>query len=182
VQCNSDVCLVSLAHHVPVTNTSFAGVAEGNELCKGHLHETASLAVLTTSNLAELAGKLVEELHLPHFIHARKHGTGKPEIAWGGEERRDEWERDGWEREYPWHTASGQPNDCDGAGSEPCVFVGPGGRWFDFACGPKTADGTTPGPEITWGEERSMFQIHPLCIVKAGRVAAKQEGGGRDEL
>ena len=49
-------------------------------------------------------------------------------------------------------------------GSEPCVFVGPAGRWFDFACAAKTA-GTTPGPEITWGGARRMYDLEALCMV-----------------
>ena len=46
---------------------------------------------------------------------------------------------------YPWDEASSQPNDCDGPDTEPCIFVGPHGKWFDFACEQKTAAGTTPG-------------------------------------
>ena len=49
------------------------------------------------------------------------------EIEWGGVVG-DEWEGD-----YPWDEVSGQPNDCDGVDTEPCIFVGPEGKWFDFA-------------------------------------------------
>ena len=85
----------------------------------------------------------------------------EPELASPSTQGADE-----WGGEYPWDTRSGQPNDCDGPGSEPCIFVGPGGHWFDFACGPKPAvAGATPGPEITWGDTRRMFSIRPLCSV-----------------
>jgi len=56
----------------------------------------------------------------------------------------------------PWHHDSGQPNDCDGPGTEPCMFMGPHARWFDFACAPKTKfinskgveETPTQGPEV----------------------------------
>ncbi|GMH52327.1 hypothetical protein TL16_g01209 [Triparma laevis f. inornata] len=175
-RCDDSTCLVSLARHVEVEpDHSFPGVEEGNELCRGYLHQTASLASLSSKGLAKMATEIVEELRLPHFLNARKFGTGFSTIRWGSATTEDE-----WNDAYPWDDVSGQPNDCDGPGSEPCVFIGPKGRWFDFACNPKRAVGTTPGPEITWGEVREMFDIYSLCQVSVDFFGTG--GGGKEEL
>ncbi|GMH93404.1 hypothetical protein TrVE_jg14348 [Triparma verrucosa] len=159
-RCNDEICLVSLGRHIEAgADHSFPGVEEGNELCRGYFHQTSSLASLTNKELARMAAEIAEELRMPHFLDARKYGMNKPTIRWGSPTTEDE-----WNNEYPWDDVSGQPNDCDGPGTEPCIFIGPRGKWFDFACNPKRSEGTTPGPEITWGE-REMFDIAPLCQV-----------------
>ena len=50
------------------------------------------------------------------------------------------------------------------------------GLGFHFACAPKRSVGMTPGPEITWGENREMFDIFPLCAVAVEHF--KMEGVG----
>merc|ERR1711865_248162 len=68
---------------------------------------------------------------------------------------------------WPWHVESGQPNDCDGPGTETCMFIGPHGRWFDFACAPKVANretGVTAGPEVVWEDGvKREYNVNPLC-------------------
>ena len=143
-------------------------VARG--VCKAGLGVDAELATLQNPRLAKLAKEVVDETKKPHWISGFE-TAGVPIIDWGSGIA------DGWKgAPYPWDTASGQPNDCDGPGTEPCIFVGPGGNWFDFAWQTKVDEGTTPGPEITWDGNRAMYNIHPLCVVESnGTIAMREE-------
>ena len=78
-----------------------------------------------------MAKEIVEAVGEPHFILGKEF-AGEVKIDWMDDEGEDE-----WGGQYPWDSGSGQPNDCDGPGTEPCIFVGPGGRFFDFACNRK---------------------------------------------
>jgi alpha-ketoglutarate-dependent taurine dioxygenase len=165
------LCLISLAQWVEYNGTDFASINEARELCKYAIHETADLAVLPTRELAYMAAELVAETNVPHWIFGTE----------DAESKRIEWitlmhspgapassfailVEDDFVGDYPWDGPSGQPNDCDGPGSEPCIFVGPYGNWFDFACEKKTSG----GPEITWTDgTRKMYQLYPLCIVNS---------------
>lgn len=164
------VCLVSLADWVGYEEASgkFHSNAEASGTCKAALSLDAALATLHNPHLASLARQVVEETKKPHWIHGVE--TAVVTVVNWGEGFIDE-----WNTAYPWDSASAQPNDCDGPGTEPCIFVGPSGNWFDFACQPKVAEGTTPGPEITWDGQRSMYNIHPLCVVPYNTT-------GHDEL
>jgi alpha-ketoglutarate-dependent taurine dioxygenase len=159
---------------------TFLSHAEARRMCKFAVDERAELAVLSSPRLAAAAAELVEASGVPHWVGGREDAE-RPGIAWAlghsgaDPERavRDEWPMDaeGKRRAYPWHAPSGQPNDCDGPGSEPCMFVGPEGAWFDFACARKTKEGTTPGPEVTWSDGvRRMYNLYPLCQVPAERL------------
>ena len=179
-RCSDQLCLVSLARWTQYIDDGrglFASLAESRELCKYALHASADLVELPTKALAAMAAELVAETAVPHWILGTENASN-PTIEWpnqrgGGP---DEWGDGG----YPWHEESGQPNDCDGQDSEPCIFVGPEGRWFDFACDRKTAEGTTPGPEITWTTGvRKMYNLHPLCVVDKNVVDSGASGYGR---
>ena len=160
------VCLVSLFQYgVDYEPGVFRGVDEAREACKYALHQEADLASLLNRRRAAMATEIVEQTAVPHYIAARKAGGEVQWPLWQGQAQRDS-----WRGQHPWDFETGQPNDSDGPGSEPCVFVGPHGKWFDFACEPKAStDGaTTSGPEITshWtGGVRHMFNVHPLCQI-----------------
>lgn len=122
---------------------------------------------------------------VPHWIlgteHANKAFIDWPNMHTHGKGMVDEWASTSGGsggHGYPWDVASGQPNDCDGPDSEPCIFVGPNGNWFDFACDRKTAPGTTPGPEITWTTGvRKMYNLHPLCMVQISSTSTSINTG-----
>ena len=120
----------------------------------------------------------MEQERVPHWVLGREK-EGLP-VRWDGRAV------DSWPladplggpnspRQYPWHVPSGQPNDCDGPDSEPCIMVGPRGAWFDFSCERKTRPGTTPGPEIAWAEggDKVMYNVYPLCQVDAALFRAR---------
>ena len=157
--CNENKCLVSLSGVSGFESGSghFVGVAASAELCRYHLNENAVLASLRTLEDAELAKEIVGEVGKPHWINGVKEGTSVREIEWGGVVG-DEWEGD-----YPWDEVSGQPNDCDGVDTEPCIFVGPEGKWFDFASDRKTGEGTTRWTRNDLGRGETNVQ-HPLIV------------------
>eukprot|EP00518_Triparma_eleuthera_P020977 CAMPEP_0197560342 /NCGR_PEP_ID=MMETSP1320-20131121/22966_1 /TAXON_ID=91990 /ORGANISM="Bolidomonas sp., Strain RCC2347" /LENGTH=496 /DNA_ID=CAMNT_0043121881 /DNA_START=61 /DNA_END=1551 /DNA_ORIENTATION=- len=163
-RCDGGKCLVSLAAHMGYKKGSgnFLSMEQSREACKMAIDEKADLATLHNKKLAAMAKEIVEEVGEPHWILGKEKAERK-QVDWGQHD--DDWGGDS----YPWHSESGQPNDCDGPGSEPCIFVGPGGHWFDFACSRKTTEGTTPGPEITWVkggvETREMYNLSPLCLI-----------------
>mmetsp|Transcript_18251 Transcript_18251/g.37956 ORF Transcript_18251/g.37956 Transcript_18251/m.37956 type:complete len:484 (-) Transcript_18251:15-1466(-) len=170
-KCNSDgTCLVSLADWVGYEEGSgkFHSNSEAGDVCKVALSPDALLATIHTPMLASLARDVVERTKKPHWIKGIE-TAGIDTVNWG------EGISDTWGTPYPWDSNSGQPNDCDGPGTEPCIFIGPGGRWFDFACAPKFAEGTTtPGPEITWDGKRAMYNIHPLCAITIPKALANE--------
>lgn len=121
-----------------------------------------------------LARRIVDALGVPHWLGGDDMPNGV--VTWSDGTEHSEQRFD-----TPWHIQSNQPNDCDGPGSETCVFMGPEGAWFDFACAPKTPQKEpriTAGPEIHWimhaGRQRQKieYSIWPLC---GGNVL---EGGG----
>ena len=124
-RCDGGKCLVSLATHMGYEKGSgnFLSMAQSREACKMALDERADLATLHNKKLAAMAKEIVEEVGEPHWILGKEKAEWK-RVDWGQHD--DEWGGDS----YPWHSESGQPNDCDGPGSEPCIFVGPGGHWF----------------------------------------------------
>ena len=155
-----EACLSHKSKHSLTSSSIFPSSAGA---CKAALSSDATLATLHTPHLASLARSIVEETKKPHWIMGIE-TAGVDRVNWG------EGVTDAWDSQpYPWDHASGQPNDCDGPGTEPCIFVGPAGNWFDFACQAKIANGdedkVTPGPEITWDGSRAMYNIHPLCAV-----------------
>mmetsp|Transcript_151200 Transcript_151200/g.289821 ORF Transcript_151200/g.289821 Transcript_151200/m.289821 type:complete len:128 (-) Transcript_151200:95-478(-) len=108
-------------------------------------------------------GHIVSTVGMPHWIGGDDYPNGH--VKWlDGSDAQERWDPN---VSFPWHAPSGQPNDCDGPGSETCMFMGPDSNWFDFACQPKIANktsGVTPGPEIKWdGHEKRMYDIHILC-------------------
>ena len=195
-RCSEDKCLVSLARWVDYKDGDglFLGLSESRELCKYALDESADLAILPTKELAGMATEIVAETAVPHWILGTEYSNNSF-ISWPSpSDLVDQWDETGSttsstaasRERYPWHEESGQPNDCDGPDSEPCIFVGPNGKWFDFACERKTAPGTTPGPEITWTTGvRKMYNLHPLCMVDSAVVIdalQKQSSQVHEEL
>jgi len=194
----SGSCLVSLKDYVNYTTAPgvFDTRDDARRLCRYALSPRADLARLDTPAKVAMATSIVGVTGEPHWLNAYEIDRavawlGEPTTATEGDEH--EWIEPGKERrklgDYPWHTDSGQPNDCDGPGSEPCLFVGPGGKWFDFACGPKEAsikpDGSvvTPGPEITWTDgTRRMHSVFPLCELSLSPAEIDAlEGAGRSK-
>lgn len=175
---NNGICLVSLANWVEYNGTNFPGIHESRELCKYAIDETADLAVLPTRALASMATEIVTETQLPHWIFGSDNSPHEKNINWSSltsmpgvttSSFAQNWEDD-FVSEYPWDGPSGQPNDCDGPGTEPCMFVGPFGNWFDFACDRKKPP-STPGPEITWTDgKRKMYNLYPLCMVDTHKM------------
>ena len=130
---------------------------------------------VTTVERNKLAAQIVDSLGVPHWLGGDDSPNGV--VTWS-----DRTEHSEQLFVTPWHKLSAQPNDCDGPGSETCMFMGPGGAWFDFACRPKTRNveiGITAGPEIGWvtgaGEvrEKMEYSIWPLC---GGNVLDEEEG------
>ena len=177
-RCSDEVCLVSLARWVGYLEDGyghFASLDKSRELCKHAIHTSADLAPLPTKKLAAMAAEIVAETAVPHWILGTENAS-ESMIKWLGNTS----DADEWDGNYPWHEESGQPNDCDGKDSEQCIFVGPAGRWFDFACARKTAEGTTPGPEVTWTTGvRKMYNLYPLCIVDKSMVTTSADGYGQ---
>jgi hypothetical protein len=132
------------------------------------------LVDVTTAERNKLAAKIVDSLGVPHWLGGDDSPNGVVTWADGSEHSEQQFDT-------PWHQESGQPNDCDGPGTETCMFMGPGGAWFDFACRPKTpslAGGITAGPEIDWvtgagvPRERIEYSVWPLC---GGNVLEEEE-------
>ena len=164
--CDKSLCLVSLSQFLneraqhsnddEVLSGVFNSVNESRRLCKFLLHKTADLASIENPSKNDMAAQLISQTGVPHWLNAHESSY---HLAWLNGAT------DSW-TSHPWHESSGQPNDCSGPGSEPCVFIGPYGKWFDFACAPKTGVNETPGPEITWEDDkRRMYNIYPLCQV-----------------
>lgn len=131
--------------------------------CRSTLAPDADLAIPATARINEAMGRVVSAVGAPHWLGGDDSPNGH--VQWlDGSIASDGW---GFDSSLPWHAPSGQPNDCDGPGTETCMFMGPGSKWFDFACQPKVANatkGVTPGPEINWhGDGKHMYNIHALC-------------------
>eukprot|EP00946_MAST-07B_sp_MAST-7B-sp1_P001925 g1925.t1 len=123
------------------------------------------LVDVTTVERNKLAARIVDSLGVPHWLGGDDWPNGVVTWADGTEHSEQLFDT-------PWHKPSGQPNDRDGPGSETCIFMGPGGNWFDFACHPKTpspTDGITAGPEIDWttgagqARDKTEYNVWPLC-------------------
>jgi len=156
----------------------FEDVETAIRLCES-THPMGRLARLDDHVKQETARSVVLELNEPHWLGA-VNPSGNT-VKWFHEHAMsphstsfdDFLESDTWEENYPWHELSGQPNDCDGAElPESCIFIGPDGKWFDFACGPKTKplySGEEVGPVIQWDEKdpesKRMYKIYPLCDI-----------------
>eukprot|EP00164_Ancoracysta_twista_P019621 GFYU01034608.1.p1 GENE.GFYU01034608.1~~GFYU01034608.1.p1 ORF type:complete len:505 (+),score=148.19 GFYU01034608.1:126-1640(+) len=183
--------MVSLATHVDYSNHTeyFSSMEDSRRLCRVHVHPYADLATLENPEKAAAAKRLVATTGQPHWLRAREEHK---QVTWLDNTESSGSVDDTWGNRYPWHDESGQPNDCDGPQSEPCLFVGAHGKWFDFACQAKTPsdDGkVTAGPEITWDDgSRRMYRIYPLCEVSTSAVGdvcgtqARGKAGGHDEL
>ena len=141
-------------------------------MCKGALATspgapTTGLVKPWTKERSMLAQAMVSSVGAPHWLDGDDMPNGI--VSWGGEVDAAGAEAlwGARNKPYPWHTDSGQPNDCDGPGTEPCMFMGPSGRWFDFACASKEVNktkGVTAGPEITWEDGvRREYRVHPMC-------------------
>jgi hypothetical protein len=165
-------CVFSLASLMKYKPGDFDSREIAREHCRRTLAPTADLAIPATSRRNKAMGHIVSSVGLPHWIGGDDYPNGK--VTWLDGSRDDK----GWgsDEPYPWHTPSGQPNDCDGPGTETCMFMGPDAKWFDFACQPKVANstaGVTPGPEIKWdGHQKRMYELYPLCgmLFKAGEA------------
>lgn len=165
-RCDTSVCIVSLAKYVDYELGKFDSRDASRRLCKYALHPEADLVSISTLSLNMMATSLIRETAVPHWINANEENH---KITWL-DGSVDEWSH------HPWHVESGQPNDCSGPGSEPCVFIGPGGQWFDFACAPKTSPDDTPGPEITWTTgKRRMYNVYPMCQLSANTFVVSKE-------
>ena len=110
------------------------------------------------------ASKVVSAVGSPHWINALN--EAKDHIQWQDGSPSSSYR--------PWDAASNQPNDCDGPESpETCVFLGPFGAWFDFACQPKDPAKLTnimngmpadPAPVVLWEDgSREPHNIYSLC-------------------
>jgi len=133
-RCGEKVCLVSLQKVLDYTpgTGDFLKVSRAGDMCRYHLDSSADVARINTLEKGRLGRELVEEVGSPHWMGGRKEGTGKDLIIdWsfgleGGDfDGTDEYVSTG--TPYPWHQPSGQPNDCDGPGSEPCLHRRGGG-------------------------------------------------------
>jgi len=157
-------CMFSLASLMDYQPGKFDSTEAARQRCR-ILSPLADLAMPTTPLRNAAAGHVVSSVGLPHWLGGLNE-QGDKVVWYDGKQASDGW---GQDSQLPWHEPSGQPNDCDGPGSEQCVFMGPDARWFDFACQPKVpfSDGTkrtTAGPEITWEDGvRREYDIHPLC-------------------
>ena len=170
-------CMFSLAAWM---NYSAAGSGDfdsrdtANARCRV-LSPAASLAMPSTIIRNRAAARVVSSVGEPHWLGAND-GDNGDKISEGGRATEETngivaWLDEGLvnnqelhvgqpyevndtvleSETWPWHVESGQPNDCDGPGTETCMFIGPHGRWFDFACAPKVANretGVTAGPEV----------------------------------
>ena len=196
--CVNGYCLHSLAPATgpgsiatPLGNGDFLSQADAHMKCVNLGYE--GLAVLTTYDRQVAAASIVDTTALPHWLGA--HDWGEPpggRVVWdslGDHESGGSAElvhqnpmaaHD--DKKYypaPWHVPTNQPNDCDGPHTELCIFMGPGGAWFDFHCQPKIpreemdlGEGhelihkITPGPEIEWILDSGIkieYNVHPLC-------------------
>lgn len=152
----SGYCLFSLKGSVYYPRP---GVFDNQKSARKHcrrINKHADLAVLPTVEWNEFARDIITCKGVPHWLNARN--PEGQDVYWNGHLQ-------GKSEFTLWDSASQQPNDCDG--SEECVIIGPYGHWFDFSCGPKTKEGSDPGPVMTWENgERKMFNIYPLCGVE----------------
>lgn len=158
-------CIFSLSQQTGYPQGEFDTRDSARSLCRA-LSPKADLALPMTPQRNKAAQAVASATGVPHWIGGDN--TDNHTVRWlNGIDAQEVW----GQAPLPWHHESGQPNDCDGPGSETCMFMGPHGKWFDFACGPKgpiTKDGIvstpTPGPEVTWENgERQMFNLQPLC-------------------
>jgi len=155
----------------------FEDVETSIKLCES-THPMSRLARLDDHVKWETARSVVLDIKEPHWL-----GAYNPEgktIKWFHEHAvsphpddmfDDYLDGDMWEENYPWHES--QPDDFDGdVLPEKCLFVGPEGNFFDFACEPKTKhkySGDAVGPVIQWDandpESKRMYKIFPLCDI-----------------
>ena len=151
-------CVRSLAPHREADLFApFASRADADSACADLGYD--GLVHLTTGVRQALAARVVDSLGVPHWIGGDDSPNGV--VTW-----RDGTPHAGFDA--PWHSLSGQPNDCDGPGTETCMFMGPNGKWFDFACAPKVPQEeprVTAGPEIDWHDtnEKVEYSVWPLC-------------------
>lgn len=169
-------CIFSLAHHLKYEHGSFDSRITARQQCRRALSPAADLAIPQNPQRNEVMGHIVSSVGMPHWIGGDDYPNGH--VTWlDGSSAEDGW---GSDASYPWHVPSGQPNDCDGPGTETCMFMGPDAKWFDFACQAKVANktsGVTPGPEIKWnGNEKHMYDIHVLCGLNFAGNEAVQLG------
>eukprot|EP00040_Diaphanoeca_grandis_P015938 m.81932 g.81932 ORF g.81932 m.81932 type:complete len:509 (-) comp25472_c0_seq2:381-1907(-) len=173
------VCMISLFDQLPQTLGGFLSRDEARGACRQLVSPDADLAMPTTPARNNLATSLVDALEEPHWLGADEFPPRVVHWFDGGHMQLNDSDELPWES--PWHLPSGQPNDCDGPGSETCMFIGPNGAWFDFACGPKLVEeGTTQtaGPEVTWREGyRREFSVFPLCQLKFQTPTQAEEAG-----
>lgn len=149
-------CLFSLKGSVYYPRTGiFDSQENASKHCK-RINKNADLAVLPTIDWNEKVKDIISCTGTPHWVNARN--PRGDDVYWEGAEEKSNFTL--------WDVASEQPNDCGMV--EDCVIIGPHGHWFDVPCsGPKTKDGSDPGPVMTWEDgERKMFNIYPLCGVK----------------
>jgi hypothetical protein len=162
---NSDhYCVFSLANHVNYTDMNFDTRTMARQKCK-ILSPDADLAVPSSLERNSAAGRVVSSVGHPHWLGGNDSPNGH--VTWLDKSGAIGW---GANTDLPWHSPSGQPNDCDGPESEKCIFMGPDSKWFDFACGPKDPGinvynkTVTPGPEVLWEDGiKRMYRIYPLC-------------------
>lgn len=154
-------CVFSLSGSANYPFGEFPSRDTARQLCR-NLAPDVDLAIPRNVARNQAMGNVVAAVGMPHWLGGVDEPNGV--VSWvDGSFAADHWD-DG---ELPWHGPSGQPNDCDGPGSETCMFMGPDARWFDFACQPKITNetaGITPGPEIVWGSKpKQMYNVHALC-------------------
>jgi hypothetical protein len=159
----------------------YEDVATSNMLCES-THPLSRLALLDDPVKHEAAEEVVEIVESPHWIAAENpegksvkffHQYDGQEINLSSDHPEAFLESDLWEDNYPWDERSRQPDDFDGPDlPEKCIFMGPEGKWFDFACEPKVRpkySGEESGPTIRWDpddpETEFMRKIYPLCHI-----------------
>ncbi|XP_053400825.1 uncharacterized protein LOC123558892 [Mercenaria mercenaria] len=152
----SGYCLFSLKDSVYYPRV---GVFDSQDNARKHctrVNKYADLAVLPTVEWNDKVKGIILHTGVPHWINAKN--PQYQDVYWEGIEEKS--------NVLLWDVASGQPNDCDML--EDCVIVGPYGHWFDVPCsGPKTKQGSDPGPVMTWENgKKKMFNIYPLCGVE----------------
>jgi len=196
--CSATYCLRSLATAEGPGSVS-NNVGNGNFMSQSAAHVACiksgydGLAVLSTRERQDSAIKILDRISVPHWLGGFDRGpTPGGKVHWDNTPLKSSL-HDAFDP--PWHVLSGQPNDCDGPNSEECIFIGPKGAWFDFACAPKTPQEAidasenqkaqlrvTAGPEIEWieGSKRKIeYNVHPLCgmVVKKKARDVPVSGG-----
>lgn len=170
--CSQTYCLRSLAPATgqgsiakPLGNGNFLSQKEAHESCQTAGYD--GLAELNTIERQESATKIVREITLPHWLGGFDQGN---QVLW---------KNAGLHNQVlfkpPWH--AGQPNDCDGPGSETCMFIGPNGDWFDFACAPKIPSKKDTGHENMGKSDAGQEVARNFEISRYQEDTGKEDAG-----